>query len=189
MLASGWRNRNWRDLADNSLISLALLGPLALVLLYRWYFTLDTWYVPWGQGRADYFDQRFDRALQQLQEEGFLQDGVVHVITDSECVCSKPVIKRLMSSDPGSAAVVVHDMRALDPRRDAHWVALARRFPSVPSALVMRDGKAVYIGPVVSGNLCSPSAESILPVMALNQGTPVVNWLSEGCFCAVPKSV
>ncbi len=169
------------------MISLALLAPLVPLLLYQWYVSLDRWYVPWGQGKADYFDVRFDQAVQQLQQASALHDGVIHVITDSDCVCSAPVIRRLISALETAAqpAVVVHDLRTLDPNRDALWLALAQRFPSVPSALVMRDGKPAYIGPVVAGNLCTRAAQSILPLQASQQPQPVVNWLSEGCYCPV----
>lgn len=181
---------SWQDAADNLLIAVALIGPLLLLLLYKWYYTLDSWYVPWGEGRADYFDSAFDQALQKLYQDGALQDGVVYLLTDSNCPCSAPVIQRLtivgMAADKPS--IVVHDIRKMDRIKDAHWLEFAQRFPALPSALVMRNDAPLYIGPVIAGNLCSRESESILPFMAMKQSQLVMNWLAEGCYCAVQSA-
>jgi len=171
---------------DRLLLVAIVIVPLVPMLLYKWSYSLDTWYVPWGENRSDYFDTGFERAARQWLGKVASRGDAVYVITDSQCPCARPVLKKMNRALEGTVSARVHD--AYRDRDDRYGLSsLVRYMPALPTALVVKSGKLRYVGPLVTGNLCSREARFSPPLAAyrtVTDGT-VFNWLSKGCYCRV----
>lgn len=80
---------------DRALMISIVVVPLVPMLLYKWYYSLDTWYVPWGETRSDYFNADFEQAVNVWLDDVDDRGNAVYVISDAACPCAKPVLKKL----------------------------------------------------------------------------------------------
>lgn len=178
-----WFSRHY----DRLLLISIVVVPLVPMLLYKWYYSLDTWYVPWGETGSDYFDEAFEHAAKRWLMTVQAQGDAVYVMTDSQCPCAKPVLAKLHQALAETVPVRVFDAYGpvMAEQETYQLSSLIRFMPALPTALVVRAGELIYVGPLVTGNLCSQEAD-FSPPLAAYQGQAsgrVYNWLSEGCYC------
>lgn len=184
------------DTLDRILIRLAWLGPVVLVVLQRWQMSLDQWYVPLTS-------QDFARMSEAITEEAkpwleTLDDAGgrrLFLVTDPDCPCSLPAIQRVkaamnkaQSTFPTPITLTIVHIGDRDATNNAAWSRIVQNIPATPSLIVV-DGKRLrYVGPAVSGSLCigDSSVTGLLDIRETSDG-PAVNYIDEGCFCAIPR--
>lgn len=178
---------------DRWLIRLASLGPLLMVMLTGWQYSLDQWYSSPTDTRLDEFTATLEATaapwLDTLAENG----KQVFLLVDPECPCTRVALDkiqrelaRLAGPDQHLAIVSVTD-DAL--RVDRQWQSLLRQVPTTPTLIVADNRQLTYFGPAVTGNFCSATGLNIPTALTENsaRGEPaLVSLFEEGCFCKTP---
>lgn len=177
------------DLHDRILVALALLAPLALLMLGQWRASLETVYAP---ADAQAFGPAFERKAGMWIRTRKHASPELHVIADRNCPCTAAALGSLQAAHARSARrdarLIVHYVDEEPQLQNTQWDTLLSEVPSTPTLLATDQGRLVYAGPVSAGSSCTAVVSRIFGLIALEarKQRPVVNWIERGCFCRMP---
>lgn len=174
---------------DRLLVTLALLAPLALVLLGKWQASLDTWYVPQVAGESRYLDEAFVKDAEAWLHAEENSGITLYAVVDDTCPCTTATLTVLRAALAQSARKDIRlevrnpDETAGDRRA---WQTVVARLPSIPTLLAADGAHLLYAGPVVAGSFCTTGVQRVLGISVLQarQAGAVLNSLDKGCYCA-----
>jgi hypothetical protein len=170
---------------DKILVHLALLAPLAMVLLGKWQASLERWYIDPDEAPIFGFNDGFqEKAAAWMQAQRIVGNKLV-LITDPECACTTATEAKLKSVLSDAEQPLTRLQRIDIDSADPLFMSLIQDIPSTPTLLTVKDGVLSYAGPVSSGNFCTTAVNAVMGVSALHweTATTVYNWLERGCYC------
>ena len=162
-----------------------------MFVVNRSFYLLEEWYLPQASEVEAVFGPQFEkeknRWVETLSEEG---GAKIIAFVDSSCPCSRPVLQVLEEEigklDHIEVAVQIVDIHEIRNNDQHELRGMFNFIPSVPTMMITHGKHLTYVGPVNSGNLCTPSSRKLLAMNLVEhpQSHTVYNWYVSGCYCS-----